>query len=305
MASYCVCTFVLLQTGGLHFGFKVSSSGTHTLTWNTTGYTPADTYDLKNKGIRMYHFTDNFVTTIGQVIDTALMFLPLTTKVQTTSALFHSYQSSLSSQHTLHILHILRILQGVAASAAARNMQFLKDYAHVDMANRSIHSVPLDASLIHSGDFFGIIRLDGLDPMLGWAMGSTTGHTTTALWDNGQLYVAESTANDSYWPVNGIQRTPYEQWIKQATEAGFNVVHVPLNAEYRAKYNVTAAIDFFHQSMSTCSPVTQLVPLLLTPFLFLALPRVCTHSGGPELWLPQHVLGLDRHCEGQLPLRAS
>ena len=64
-------------------------------------------------------------------------------------------------------------------------------------------------------DFFGIVRLDGLDPMLAWAMGSTTGHTTVALWNRSTadaaddyLMVCESTAKDVYWPVNGVQCTP-------------------------------------------------------------------------------------------------
>lgn len=90
----------------------------------------------------------------------------------------------------------------------------------------------LNESDIHSGDFFGVLRLDGLDPMLAFGMGSQTGHTTVALWEetwrekghgtrwdlpvcltaskvecvlaicdskDGQLYIAESTPNSSYW----------------------------------------------------------------------------------------------------------
>ena len=65
-------------------------------------------------------------------------------------------------------------------------------------------------------DFFGIVRLDGLDPMLAWAMGSSTGHTTVALWNRSTavaaddyLMVCESTAKDVYWPVNGVQCAPW------------------------------------------------------------------------------------------------
>ena len=50
---------------------------------------------------------------------------------------------------------------------------------------------------------------------------------------------------DSYWPTNGIQKTPYKTWLKQAEEAGYNVVHVPLSAKSRKLFNTTAAIDFF------------------------------------------------------------
>lgn len=105
--------------------------------------------------------------------------------------------------------------------------------------------------------------------------GSTTGHTTVAVrHPDGDLYVHESTAKDSYWPVNGIQATPYvahvpcvltvgscvtldgtascplsrfKQWIAQAKAASFNVVHAPLSDENRAKFNTTAALEFFEQ----------------------------------------------------------
>jgi hypothetical protein len=84
--------------------------------------------------------------------------------------------------------------------------------------------------------------------MLAWAMGSTTGHTTVALWIDGELYVCESTVTDSYWPTNGIQKTPYKQWLKQAEEAGYNVVWAPLNAVNRAKFNEEAAVAFFKEN---------------------------------------------------------
>jgi len=34
-------------------------------------------------------------------------------------------------------------------------------------------------------------------------------------------------------------------WLKQAEEAGYNVVWAPLNKQYRAKFNETAAVNFF------------------------------------------------------------
>jgi len=34
---------------------------------------------------------------------------------------------------------------------------------------------PLDEDQVHSGDLFAIVRLDGLDPLLAWGMGSTNG----------------------------------------------------------------------------------------------------------------------------------
>jgi len=87
--------------------------------------------------------------------------------------------------------------------------------------------------------------LDGLDPTLAWGMGSTTGHTVSALWMDGELFITESTVTDSYWPTNGIQKTPYRKWLKQAEEASYNVVWAPLNKHYRALFNETAAVEFF------------------------------------------------------------
>jgi len=38
--------------------------------------------------------------------------------------------------------------------------------------------------------------------MIAWAMGSATGHTTVAMRREGVLYVCESQAKGSYWPIN-------------------------------------------------------------------------------------------------------
>jgi len=84
-----------------------------------------------------------------------------------------------------------------------------------------------------------------LDPMIAWGMGGTTGHTTVALWIDGVLNVCESTVSDDYWPTNGIQCTVWPKWIDQARNASFNLVHVPLSPENKAKFNATSAYEFF------------------------------------------------------------
>lgn len=50
----------------------------------------------------------------------------------------------------------------------------------------------VDEDLIQSGDFFVIIRLDGLDPIVMWGSGSYAGHCVMALRFNGELYIVES-----------------------------------------------------------------------------------------------------------------
>eukprot|EP00669_Euglena_mutabilis_P002329 TRINITY_DN12949_c0_g1_i1.p1 TRINITY_DN12949_c0_g1~~TRINITY_DN12949_c0_g1_i1.p1 ORF type:complete len:232 (+),score=64.01 TRINITY_DN12949_c0_g1_i1:1-696(+) len=114
-----------------------------------------------------------------------------------------------------------------------------------------LNSVPSEDQ-IHSGDAFGGIRLDGLDPMLAWAMGSSTGHLATALRiEDGSLYVTESTTKDSYWPTDGIQMTPWATWIKQVQSAGYHFVWLPLRPEHRDRYNATAAAEILPRYLGT------------------------------------------------------
>lgn len=46
--------------------------------------------------------------------------------------------------------------------------------------------------MIKSGDTFLIRRLDGIDPMIAWAMGSQNGHMTIAIERDGIMQVCES-----------------------------------------------------------------------------------------------------------------
>ena len=47
--------------------------------------------------------------------------------------------------------------------------------------------LPVDKNLIQNGDTFDIMRLDGLDPMIAFAMGAATGHTAIALWQENEV----------------------------------------------------------------------------------------------------------------------
>src|SRR4051794_37689461 len=84
------------------------------------------------------------------------------------------------------------------------NIQFLKESMGLNMEKRPVSLVSIDESLIQSGDFFAIMRLDGLDPIIMYGTGSHVGHTTMALRFDGELYVVES-QGAWYWPGNGIQ----------------------------------------------------------------------------------------------------
>ena len=105
----------------------------------------------------------------------------------------------------------------------------------------------IDPDLINSGDFFGILRLDGLDPMIMYGTGSRIGYNTMALRFDGELYVVES-QDAWYWPTHGLQRTKWADWIKQAENASFHVTHHRLSEASRAKFDEKAANQFFYDT---------------------------------------------------------
>lgn len=133
----------------------------------------ATAYDLAQNGVRVFRFYHTMAATLAQITASASLFIPVATR-------------------------------GVPSIVATANLDFLDKLMNVHMPKRSITDVDVDPTLIHSGDFLGIIRLDGLDPMIAFGMGSTTGHTTVAQWIDGVLHICESQAIGSYWLKNGI-----------------------------------------------------------------------------------------------------
>jgi hypothetical protein len=170
---------------------------------------------METKGLRVFSFTTTLEETFESIIETARLFRPLLT-------------------------------QGVRQEDAQRNADFMKAYAGFDIKARD-PSLNFDISEadVQSGDMFLVLRLDGLDPLLAWGMGSTNGHVTMALWMDGELFVVESQVKSSYWPTDNVQRTPFATWIAQAKAAGYNTVHVPLKASARAAFDEARAREWF------------------------------------------------------------
>ena len=61
-----------------------------------------------------------------------------------------------------------------------------------NLVKRDIIEVEIDESTINSGDFFAIMRLDGLDPLIMYGTGTHSGHSVMALRFDGELYIVES-----------------------------------------------------------------------------------------------------------------
>ncbi|RYH15253.1 hypothetical protein EON65_32055 [archaeon] len=195
---------------------KLKNTVTTTLTLELPAdVTDAEYWDINTKGVRMMRYLKPKAETISNIIVTLETFAA-------------------------------EDLPNVPEKYAQMNVDFLGKYASDKIVTRdpSANRIP-DESEIQSGDSFYLMRFDGLNPLLAWAMGSTTGHVTVALWIDGELYVCESTIDSAYWPTDHIQKTPYRTWINQTTAADFQVVFVKLADESRKSFNETAAVEFF------------------------------------------------------------
>lgn len=127
---------------------------------------------------------------------------------------------------------------------ANTDRQFLLETMGYDLPPRTINFVDIDESMVKSGDFFGVTRLDGLNPLIMYGTGSHIGHCTTALQFDDGLYIVES-QGAAFWPVQGIQRTPFAQWIQQTRERDMAVIWLPLRDDIAAKYDLDAARAYF------------------------------------------------------------
>mmetsp|Transcript_28594 Transcript_28594/g.27589 ORF Transcript_28594/g.27589 Transcript_28594/m.27589 type:complete len:156 (-) Transcript_28594:33-500(-) len=123
-----------------------------------------------------------------------------------------------------------------------------------------------------------------------YGTGSYSGHTTMALRFDGELYVVES-QDGWYWPIHGIQRNKFSDWIEMARNADFHVSHLPLKPEMRAKFDEKAAIDFFFQ--------TEGLPYGYHNFLFGWLDT--PHDNYPPILPPDLVPIIFSLLEGVIP----
>jgi len=131
------------------------------------------------------------------------------------------------------------------------NVEFIKEATGYEWQPRHPTFIDLDAKYVQSGDFLAITRFDGLDNIIHWGAGSHAGHSVMALWDHtespAQLYIVES-QDAWYWPTQGLQRTKWETWKQQASDASFNVAILPVRAEYAAAFDEAKAWEWFRKS---------------------------------------------------------
>jgi hypothetical protein len=224
LAWFCSDAYMLVGGGSLSFQ-ELDEEKTYTIGFDVSGgvSTTAGKWYLQQTGIRMLKFRDNLVDTVGELVDTVVLlsgFAINPIPAETLQANIDFIQNYIEASPRLQPKTQLRSAGAVVANG-------------------------IDPSYIQSGDALLVLRPDGLDPMIGWGEGDTVGHSTVALWINGELNVCESTTKDAYWPTNGIQCHKYAEWIDLCVQAGHNVVLVPLAPSFASAFDQSKAYDFF------------------------------------------------------------
>ena len=128
------------------------------------------------------------------------------------------------------------------------NLRILELYNHYTPERRNNTIVNFDKNVIKNGDVILISRMDGIDPLIMIGSGGRIGHCCVCAWKDGELYVIES-QDANYWPRKGIQKNKWEDWVKWANNADFNVVLIPLRDEYRNKLDIEKAWSWFENEM--------------------------------------------------------
>ena len=187
-------------------------SGTHKYTFQMN--TPEVQADVGFGGIKAFAFCENVIQDIESLWNTIKCFLGGISD--------HPYIPVIGSH--------------VPAYMEKANIEFLKETIGLEMEVRETQEVHINPDTIRSGDFFGVMRLDGLDPMIMYGTGAKIGHNVMALRFDGELYIVES-QDAWYWPTHGLQKTKWADWIRQAKQADFHVTYHRLSEEASAKFD--------------------------------------------------------------------
>ena len=214
----CSDAYVFATPAGLKV-FEVFVPWTYRAAWHApgdAGQRDLEGWYIQSQGLKVFRFPKGFLGFAADLLKTLFLFEPMVQK-------------------------------NPPAAIREANYDFVAEYSRIKPRKepRTAGVVEIPEEAVGSGDFFGIFRADGVDPMLAWGMGSSTGHTTVALRTPEGLHVCESQDKGAYWDTNGIQCTPFQTWLKKAHAAGYDVVHAPLSPEYRAKFDEAKAWEWF------------------------------------------------------------
>ena len=154
----------------MHHVETITEAGLHQITFANIN---ADEWvDLNFGGVKVYMFCDGYIDTFISAFKMILCFVGgLGIDTDPTKPIRGSH---------------------VPAYMEKANVDFLNLTMGYELIERNIKEVEIEESLIQSGDFLAIMRLDGLDPIIMYGAGGHAGHSTMALRFDGELYIVES-----------------------------------------------------------------------------------------------------------------
>ena len=218
----CQDTYIL-HTTNINLIQTFIFPGTHEIT--LTNLTQDDLDEIKVNGIKLVGFCQGLISSLRSLFETLKAFVG--GLGYDPEAVFPLFRPTVPEY---------------MIEANKRILETFNNYTFVRRDDDSI--VDIDETLIHTGDFIGISRLDGVDPIIMIGTGSHIGHSVVCAWINNELYVLES-QDGWYWPYHGIQKNKFKDWIRLAHNADFNVVLLPLREDVRKRFNETKALEWF------------------------------------------------------------
>ena len=216
----CADTFFYANTQNYHLT-SLFFSGTHRTTFS--GLTDYQMKEIKRSGIKLFRVCDSLINIFPDIFKTVLLFF-----------------GGFSTNPNIPFFGSHTPFWMVDA-----NIEFIKHATGYEWKKRANSTrFDLDPKYIKSGDFIAATRFHGMPQLIQYGSGSHAGHSIAALWIDDELYFVESQGG-WYWPQQGIQRTPYKQWLEWADNADVSVTILPLKPEIREKFNATAAYEWF------------------------------------------------------------
>ena len=187
--------------------------------------TQNDKDEIKINGIKLYSFCNGLGTTIQSLLMT-----------------FKAYYGGIGYDPKAKNP---RFRPSISRAQEKANLRILELYNHYTPERRKNNTiVNFDKNIIKTGDVMVLSRMDGIDQLIMIGAGGRVAHCVVCAWRDNELYVLE--AQDAwYWPRKGIQKNKWEDWVKWANTAEFNVVLLPLRDEYRNKLDPEKAWSWY------------------------------------------------------------
>ena len=190
--------------------------------------TQDDKDEIRLNGIKLYGFCNGLVNTIKSFL-------------KTFKAYYGGMGYDTEAKNPRFRPHIPKDMEKA-------NLRILELFNHYTPERRNNTIVNFDKNIIKTGDAIVISRMDFIDPLIMIGSGGRVGHCCVCAWKDGELYVLES-QDALYWPRHGIQKNKWDDWVKWANRADFNVLHLPLREEYRNKLDVDKAWSWFENEV--------------------------------------------------------